>query len=232
MKVFVGTSGYSYKEWKGTFYPEDISPGEMLAYYASRFETVEINNTFYRMPQSNVVASWAAQTPEHFSFVLKAPQKVTHIARLKNVADTVGYFLKVASELGAKQGPLLFQLPPNFKKDIGRLRDLLALLPSRVRAAIEFRHPSWFDEETYEALRGTGVALCAVENEDGKTPLVATAPFGYFRLRELEYTDDELARWVDAIRAQPWSEAWVFFKHEDEGRGPKLAERMMSRLAQ
>ena len=230
MKIRVGTSGYSYKEWKGSFYPADIHADAMLAYYASKFRTVEINNTFYRMPQGKVVAGWAAQTPDDFSFVLKAPQRITHFSRLKDIGDTVGFFLKVASELGPKQGPLLFQLPPNFKKDMGRLGNLLELLPPTVRAAIEFRHASWFDDEVYAALRARGVALCTVENEDGKTPLVPTAPFGYFRLREVEYTDAQLAEWADAIRGQSWSDAWVFFKHEDEGRGPKLADRMIARL--
>jgi uncharacterized protein YecE (DUF72 family) len=230
VKVRVGTSGYAYKEWKGSFYPAELKPDAMLGFYASRFDTVEVNNTFYRMPQAKVVAGWADATPEQFSFVLKAPQRITHIARLKNVGDTVAHFLRVASELGPKQGPLLFQLPPNFKKDAGRLADLLAALPRTVRAAIEFRHASWFDDETYAALQKHGVALCTVETEEGKTPLVATAPFGYFRLREMEYSDAELASWAESIHAQPWQDAWVFFKHEDEGRGPKLAARMNEAL--
>ncbi len=230
MKVRVGTSGYAYKEWKGSFYPEKLKADAMLGFYASRFGTVEINNTFYRMPLAKVVSGWAAQTPDDFAFVLKAPQRITHFSRLKEVADPVGHFLRVASELGPKQGPLLFQLPPNFKKDLGRLAHLLELLPPSVRAAIEFRHASWFDDEVYAALRAKNVALCAVETEEGKTPLVPTAPFGYLRLREVEYTDAELAAWADSIRAQPWGEAWVFFKHEDEGRGPKLAERLIARL--
>ena len=231
MNVRVGTSGFAYKEWKGSFYPKAIAADAMLSYYGARFGTVEINNTFYRMPTGKVVAGWADQVPDDFRFVLKAPQRITHFSRLKEVADPVGFFLKVASELGKKQGPLLFQLPPNFKKDLARLGHLLGLLPKTVRAAIEFRHASWFDEETYAALRAAGVALAAVETEEGKTPLVATAPFGYMRLREVEYTDEELAAWATSIRAQGWEEAWVFFKHEDEGRGPKLAERMIARLA-
>ncbi len=231
MKIRVGTSGYAYKEWKGSFYPEKIKPDAMLAFYASRFRAVEINNSFYRMPLGKVVAGWAAQTPDDFSFVLKAPQRITHFARLKEIADPVAFFLEVASELGPKQGPLLFQLPPNFKKDMGRLAHLLEQLPATVRAAIEFRNASWFDEEVYAALRARGVALCAVENEEGKTPLVPTAPFGYVRLRELSATDAELAAWATALRAQPWGEAWVFFKHEDEGRGAELAARLLEILA-
>ena len=230
MNVRVGTSGFAYKEWKGSFYPADMPDSGMLAFYASRFSTVEINNPFYRMPQAKVVAGWAGQTPKDFSFVLKAPQRITHFARLKGIDDSVAFFLRAAAELGDKQGPLLFQLPPNFKKDMQRLGGLLELLPRTVRAAVEFRHDSWFDEEVYAALRARGVALCAVETEEGKTPLVATAPFGYLRLREVEYADDQLAAWARDIRAQPWSDAWVFFKHEDEGRGPKLAERLVGAL--
>jgi uncharacterized protein YecE (DUF72 family) len=231
MKVRIGTSGFAYKEWKGSFYPKTIAADAMLPFYASRFGTVEINNTFYRMPTGKVVAGWAAQVHDDFRFVLKAPQKITHFSRLKEVTDPVGFFLRVASELGKKQGPLLFQLPPNFKKDLGRLGHLLGLLPKAVPAAIEFRHASWFDDEVYAALRAAGVALCAVETEEGKTPLVATARFGYLRLREVEYTDAELVSWANAIGAQGWEEAWVFFKHEDEGHGPKLAERLIARLA-
>ncbi len=226
MKVRVGTSGYGYKEWKGSFYPKTIAADAMLPFYASKFGTVEINNTFYRMPTRKVVAAWADQVPADFAFVLKAPQKVTHFSRLKAVTAPVRAFLKVAGELGKKQGPLLFQLPPNFKKDMARLRHLLGLLPKSVRAAIEFRHASWFDDEVYAALRAKSVALCAVHNEDGKSPLVATAPFGYLRLRDAAYTNAELRAWASDIRAQGWEEAWVFFKHEDEGRGPKLAKRL------
>jgi uncharacterized protein YecE (DUF72 family) len=230
MNVRVGTSGFAYREWKGSFYPEKIAADAMLPYYASRFGAVEINNTFRRMPTGKVVAGWADQVPDDFRFVLKAPQHITHFRRLKGVAVPVRSFLKVARELGRKQGPLLFQLPPNFKKDMARLAHLLGLLPKTVRAAVEFRHASWFDEEVYAALRAASVALAAVETEEGKSPLVATAPFGYLRLRDAAYTDRQLRAWATAIRAQGWEDAWVFFKHEDEGRGPKLAARLLARL--
>ena len=223
MRVRVGTSGYSYKEWKGTFYPADQKADGMLRFYASQFDTVEINNTFYRMPQATVVAAWAEQAPDNFSFVLKAPQKITHMRRLKDAGDEVLFFLRVASELGKKAGPLLFQLPPNFKKDVPRLAAFLALIPPPVRAAFEFRHASWFDDEVYATLRARGVALCTVDTEEGETPLVPTAEFGYFRLRDKEYSPAELAAWAARIAGQPWTDAHVFFKHEDEGKGPKLA---------
>jgi uncharacterized protein YecE (DUF72 family) len=230
MNVRVGTSGFAYKEWKGSFYPAPCAPDAMLGFYASRFSTVEINNTFYRMPQPKVVAGWAAQTPDAFSFALKAPQRITHILRLKGADDPVAFFLKTAAELGEKQGPLLFQLPPNFKKDVARLQALLALVPSRVRIALEFRHESWFADDVYDALTARGAALCAVETEQGRTPLVATARFGYVRLRDVDYADADLTRWARELRAQPWSDAWVFFKHEDEGRGPALAARLVAAL--
>jgi uncharacterized protein YecE (DUF72 family) len=227
MRVFVGTSGFSYKEWKGSFYPEDIEDSEMLRYYASRLTTVEINNTFYRMPTRPLLEKWAEQVPARFTFVLKGARRITHMKRLDGAADDVDYFLKTAAVLGERLGPILFQLPPFFKKDVERLRGFLALLPAGTRAAFEFRHESWFDDEVYEALRsGSGVLVAADtdEAEPSGPPLVATARFGYLRLRRSDYDDAALRAWAEKLRAQPWDEAFVFFKHEDAGKGALFAE--------
>ncbi|HEY6554929.1 MAG TPA: DUF72 domain-containing protein [Vicinamibacteria bacterium] len=233
MQVLVGTSGYSYKEWKGTFYPEDLKAAGMLHYYAERLGTVEINNTFYRMPTDSVLAHWAEQVPEGFTFVLKGSQRITHMKRLKDVADPVDYFFRTAATLGAKLGPVFFQLPPNFKKDVPRLRDFLALLPPDRAVAFEFRHESWFDEEVYAALREKGAALCAADTDesgDEGAPIVATASWGYLRLRRAEYDDAALRAWIDRVHAQPWERAFVFFKHEDAGKGPAMAARFVAAL--
>ncbi|PYQ50069.1 MAG: DUF72 domain-containing protein [Acidobacteria bacterium] len=233
MRVLVGTSGYSYKEWKGRFYPEKMKEAEMLRYYAERFPTVEVNNTFYRMPSAGLLRRWAEQTGEAFVFVLKAPQRITHVKRLGDVGGDVAFFLEAAGALGPKLGPLLFQLPPFMKKDVGRLRALLDLLPSGARAAIEFRHGSWFDDEVRDALRGKGAALCLADtDEEPLAEVTATADWGYLRLRRLTYTDDDVAAWEQRILAQPWSEAFVFFKHEDEARGPELAQKLLARLGE
>jgi len=226
MRVLTGTSGYAYKEWKGTFYPADLKPDDMLGYYAGRFPAVEINNTFYRMPSEKLLAGWSGQVPDGFTFVLKASQKITHFKRLKDAADELGYFLRTASVLGPKLGPTLFQLPPNFKKDLPRLRQFLELLPRRWRAAFEFRHSSWFDDEVFETLRGREAALCIADTgEEGDPPAVATAGWGYLRLRREEYATPDLERWVERLARQPWAEAYVFFKHEEAGAGPRLARR-------
>jgi uncharacterized protein YecE (DUF72 family) len=232
MRVLVGTSGYSYKEWKGRFYPEKMKEADMLRYYAERFPTVEVNNTFYRTPSADLVRRWAEQTGETFTFVLKAPQRITHVKRLGDVGGDVAFFLETAGALGPKLGPLLFQLPPYMKKDVGRLRALLDLLPPGARAAVEFRHASWFDDEVRDALRGKGAALCLADtDEEPLAEVAATADWGYLRLRRLTYTDDDVAAWHGRILAQPWSEAFVFFKHEDEARGPELAQKLLARLA-
>jgi len=227
MRVLIGTSGYSYKPWKGSFYPEDLPEAEMLRFYATRFTTVEINNTFYRMPTRSVVERWAEETPEGFSFVLKAPQRITHQGRLKGT-DALDYFFETASAMGGKLGPVLFQLPPNFKKDLDRLRSFLAALPGGRRTAFEFRHESWFDEDVFAALREARAALCAADTDETEATLLPTAEWGYLRLRRADYTDESLRAWAEKIRSQPWQEAFVFFKHEEEGRGPKLAERLMA----
>ena len=232
-RVRVGTSGYNYPEWKGSFYPEDMKPARMLPYYAEQFSTVEINATFYRMPTSAAVEGWAKAVPETFTFVLKAPQRITHFARLKNVGDLARSFCDTASLLGARLGPLFFQLPPNFKKDVTRLGELLAELPADRRAAFEFRHPSWFDEDVYAELRARNAALCIAETEDGSTPAVSTADWGYLRLRAVDYTDAQLAGWVATLRriGRDWRDAFVFFKHEERGTGPALAKRFEALLS-
>jgi uncharacterized protein YecE (DUF72 family) len=228
MRFLVGTSGYSYKEWKGNFYPEKIKADAMLGYYAQRFSTVEINNTFYRMPKENVLEAWAAQVPEGFRFVLKAPQRITHIKRLKDAADDANYLLRMASVLGERQGPLLFQLPPNLKKDLDRLKEFLSLIEGRAQSAFEFRHESWFDDEVYDCLRASGAALCIADVDDAPEPeLVSTAPWGYLRLRRESYADEALARWIKKLKSTAWQDVYVFFKHEDAGVGPQLAARML-----
>jgi uncharacterized protein YecE (DUF72 family) len=224
VQVLAGTSGFSYKEWKGTFYPEDLPADEMLRFYASRFATVEINATFYRMPSEKQLLAWAAQVPETFTFVLKASRRITHEKRLTDVAQEVGYFLKTATVLGDRLGPTLFQLPPNFKKDVERLRTFLALVPRRWRAALEFRHPSWFDEDVFAALREHNAALCiAHTGEDTDAPFTSTADWGYLRLRQEVYEAGQLETWAAEVTRQAWSHAFVFFKHEEEGTGPRLA---------
>lgn len=228
MKLHVGTSGFSYKEWKGSFYPEKLPAKEMLRYYGERFGTVEINNTFYRIPKTAVVEAWASEVPPDFRFVLKASQRITHILRLKEVAEPVSIFLKVAGALKERLGPLLFQLPPNMKKDLERLHGLLALLPKESRTTLEFRHASWFDDEVFALLREHQATLCIAEAEgDLAVPFVSTANWGYLRLRLPEYSDADLQTWLEQIRAQAWQEAYVFFKHEDEGKGPKFAKRFL-----
>jgi uncharacterized protein YecE (DUF72 family) len=200
----------------------------MLRYYAERFGTVEINNTFYRMPSESVLKNWASEVPGTFSFVLKAPQRITHREKLQGSEDSVAYFLKVAAVLGPQLGPLLFQLPPFLRKDTPRLRDFLALLPTDRRTAFEFRHASWFDDEVYDLLRGHGAALCIAEADDDlEVPFVPTAPFGYLRLRRGDYGDADLRDWAKKIKDQDWSAVYLFFKHEDEGKGPKLAARFV-----
>ena len=230
MRVLAGTSGFSYKEWKGSFYPEDLPAEEMLAYYARRLPSVEINNTFYRMPKAALLATWAEQVPDGFRFALKASQRITHHKRLKDVSGEVEYFFRVATTLGDRLGPALFQLPPNLKKDLPRLADCLALLPPASRAAFEFRHASWFEDDVFEALRSRGAALCIAEDEELATPVVATAGWGYLRLRRPDYGEAEVAAWADRVRAQAWDETYVFFKHEDAGAGPKLATRLLERF--
>ncbi len=228
MRFFVGTSGYSYKEWKGTFYPEKLPQKEMLSYYAQRFTTVEVNNTFYRMPSVSVVETWAQQVPDSFRFVLKVPQTITHNKRLKNAEEDTDYLLRTAAELKGRQGPLLFQLPPNLKKDLPRLEAYLGFLGNRTPSAFEFRHESWLDDEVFDCLRANSCALCVADTDDfAHADLISTAGWGYMRLRREVYTDECLGEWIEKLRSQDWEEAYVFFKHQDAGTGPKLAARFL-----
>src|SRR5262245_14156832 len=228
MNFYVGTSGYSYKEWKGPFYPEDLPDKQMLRFYGEQFRTVEINNTFYRMPKAAVLEAWGEEVPADFKFVLKAPQRITHMQRLKESGDSVSYLLDVSGSLGERLGALLFQLPPNMKQDLPRLRDFLALIPSTCRTAWEFRHASWFEDEVFSLLRERQAALCIAEAEgDLEVPFVATADWGYLRLRRPDYGDAELKAWVKKVQGQGWRDAFVFFKHEDKGMGPQLAKRFL-----
>jgi uncharacterized protein YecE (DUF72 family) len=215
--VLAGASGYSYKEWKGSFYPDAIKPDAMLAYYAQHLPTVEINNTFYQMPKVSVLEHWATATPEHFRFAIKASRRITHDARLKAeaAADPVAYLYRTLDTLGTKRGPVLFQLPPFLKKDLPRLTGFLQVLPDDHRAAFEFRNDSWFDDEVYAALKEAGAALCLSEREDNAPPpLVETAPWGYVRLRLEEYSDDDLARWAARLASTAWQDIHVYFMHE------------------
>ena len=217
MKLWAGASGYAFKEWKGSFYPEKIKPEEMLAYYAERLPSVEINNTFYQMPKASVLEHWAEVTPEAFRFSIKASRRITHLSRLKadSAADSVAYLYKNLAALGAKRGPVLFQLPPFLKKDLPRLTDFLALLPADHRAAFEFRDDSWFDDDIYSALKSADASLCLSEREDASAPpLVETAPWGYVRLRLEQYSDEELAAWARRLAATRWQDVHVYFMHE------------------
>ncbi len=231
MKLFAGASGYSFKEWKGDFYPKDIKADAMLPYYAGRLPTVEINNTFYRMPAVSMLENWVAATPADFRFAIKASRRITHISRLKeSAAESVAYLYKALAALGAKRGPVLFQLPPNFKKDMARLEAFLAMLPRDHRAAFEFRNASWFADEVYAALRGAGASLCFSEREDdAPPPLVETAPWGYVRLRLERYPDAELARWAQRLEATAWDETYVYFMHEPTA--PAYAATLMRSAA-
>ena len=234
MRILVGTSGWSYKEWKGSFYPADLPADDMLRYYGTRLPAVEINNSFYRIPKEKVLLEWADQVPADFRFVLKASRRITHINRLANEDGTLEYFLRTINVLGERLGPTLFQCPPSLRKDMVRLRDFLALVPRTWRAALEFRHASWFTDEVYDALRGHDIALVAVDEDEGEgagAPLVPTASWGYLRLRRTDYTDDTLKAWIERIRGQPWQEAYAFLKHDEEkGTGPEAATRLRELL--
>jgi uncharacterized protein YecE (DUF72 family) len=230
MHVYVGTSGWSYKEWKGSFYPEKLPARDMLPFYSSRFSTVEVNNSFYRIPSEGVLASWAGQVPPAFRFVMKASRRITHNHRLRDEDGSLAYFLRAVNPLGPRLGPTLFQLPPTFKKDVGRLQDFLSRLPHRWPAAVEFRHKSWLDDEVYALLQEKDVPLVAVDEnpEDGRgSPLVPSAGWGYLRLRRTDYDAAALQRWAERILSQAWTEAYVFLKHEEGSpTGPAAAEEL------
>ncbi len=231
MNLWIGTSGFQYAEWKGNFYPEDLPASKMLPFYARRFSTTEINYTFHRIPSPKTIGNWEQLTPEKFRFALKAPQKITHFAKLRDCADTLEYFCKVISGLGERLGPVLFQLPPNFKKDADVLSSFLRELPS-MRAAFEFRHDSWFDDDIFEMLKARNIALCIADTEKLAAPKTATADYGYLRLRREDYKNVDIERWAKFVREQKpnWRDAFAYFKHEESGIGPKLAAEMMKIL--
>ena len=233
MIVRIGTSGYSYSEWKGKFYPARHPAGHMLSYYAARFNVVEINATFYRLPSEKVLLGWADQVPDGFTFVLKASRRITHERRLAGADEAVRSFLAAATVLGPKLGPTLFQLPPNFRKDMDRLRGFLPLIPRTWRAAFEFRHESWFDEEVFAALRDHNAALCINDMGEGEVnaPFVSTADWGYLRLRRVAYEPGLLERWAGQVLGQAWTDAYVFFKHEEAATGPRLAAEFKELIA-
>ena len=232
MPVWIGTSGYNYPEWKGGFYPEMLPAAKMLPYYAERFPTVEINYTFYRAPNEKILAGWNSATPERFKLTLKAPKRITHDSRLRDSGDRVRQFLETASTLGPKLGALLFQLPPNLKKDLALFDAFLETFPPRVCAAFEFRHTSWLDEEVYARLRDRNLALCVADSEKLSTPVEITADYAYFRLRDEGYVADDVARWAQTItgRTSACREVFVYFKHEEEGKGPEFARMLMEQL--
>jgi uncharacterized protein YecE (DUF72 family) len=228
MRLIAGASGYSFKEWIGSFYPQGTKPDGMLAYYSARLPTVEINNTFYRMPAATMLENWATTAPEGFRFAIKASRRITHLARLKaeSAADSLAFLYRNLATLGAKRGPVLFQLPPLLKKDLPRLTAFLGLLPEDHRAAFEFRNDSWFADDVYEALRTAGAALCLSEREDNAPPpLVETAPWGYVRLRLENYSEDDLRRWAERLAGTGWNEVFAYFMHEPTA--PDYAQTLM-----
>lgn len=228
MTLYVGTSGYSYKEWKGSFYPEKIPAKEMLTYYATRLPAVEINNTFYRLPQKGVLENWKEQVPAGFKFSVKASQRITHFKRLKETEEETRFLLDTAAALGDRLGPVLFQLPPNMKKDLPRLESFLSCLPNEPKATFEFRHPTWFDDDVLELLSSKNHALCISDTDDlPVTHIDKTADWGYLRLRRVNYSEENLVEWFRRVGEQNWNDAFVFFKHEDEGTGPRLAGQFL-----
>jgi len=232
VRTWVGTSGYNYPEWKGSFYPEKMPAAKMLPFYAAAFSTVEINYTFYRVPNEKTLAGWSRETPDGFRLTLKAPKRITHIAKLHDCADLLQYFLKTAGTLGPKLGAILFQLPPYLRKDLRVFDEFLALLPTGCCAAFEFRHASWMDAEVFARLRARNLALCIADSEKFSTPLEITADYGYFRLRDEGYTPEDLCRWAATIRtsAAACSDVFVYFKHEEAGKGPQFARLLLEAL--
>jgi uncharacterized protein YecE (DUF72 family) len=232
MNIYSGTSGFAHKEWKGTFYPEKISPKDLLRFYGERLNTVEINNTFYHMPNGSVLASWASQVPGDFVFSLKAPQVITHIKRLRQVSSEVGYLFKALQVLDQKKGPVLFQFPKSFHADPVVLKDFLALIPRNAACAFDFRHPSWVEAGVADLLREKGCSLCIEDtDEEPKKEIISTADWGYVRLRRSDYTDADLSQWAELILRQKWNKAFVYFKHEGEAIGPELAMRFHELVA-
>jgi len=226
MRLFTGTSGFSYKEWCGAFYPEGMKPDAMLDFYGERLGAVEINSSFYRMPRAEILYGWAEKVPEEFVFVLKASRRITHMARLSGADDAVSHLWKQSMALGNRRGPFLFQLPPNLRADMGRLEAFLAALPSGLRGAFEFRHDSWTDGGARELLLAANQALCIADSsKEQPADVVSSADWGYLRLRREDYTDEELTAWADTILEQPWQDVFVFFKHEEKALAPAMAMR-------
>ena len=223
MQLLTGTSGYSYKEWLGHFYPEKLPASGMLRYYAGHFTTVEINNTVYRMPAESMLTHWCEDVPETFAFTLKAPRRITHDKRLREAESDVSEFMRRAQLLGGRLGALLFQLPHYLKKDVPRLEAFLALIPPGNRVAFDFRNDTWQSDDVYEALRARGAMLCVTDNEEGETPLVVTSDCAYIRLRRTHYDEAELSAWADRIATQPVRSTYVYFMHEDEALGTRFA---------
>ena len=231
MHIYAGTSGYSYKSWKGSFYPDDLPARKFLSFYGQQLPAVEINNTFYRMPKAETLETWRDSVPEGFRFVLKASRRITHHQRLRDSDDSLRYLIDTSAALGERRGPFLFQLPPYLKKDLDRLRSFLDLVPENVQVAMEFRNQSWFDDETLSVLEERGAALCVADTGGDKdTPFAATTDWGYLRLRREDYDDEALADWAERVCQQSWREAFVFFKHEEEGAGPRMAARFLELL--
>ena len=232
MRLLAGTSGYAFKEWKGSFYPEDIKPDGMLTHYATRYPTVEINNTFYRLPKENVIEEWASQVPAGFTFAVKASQRITHFGRLKpETKETLGYLLRTTELLGDKLGPVLFQLPPNMKKDLDRLKAFLELLPGGRRFAFEFRDSSWLEEDVVDALRAKDAAMTIIDQDDFATPPIASATWGYVRLHRFDYDERSLTEWAERIREPGWSDVYVYFKHDEGvGSGPPAVDAFLQLL--
>ncbi len=230
--LWVGTSGFQYKEWKGSFYPETLSLAKMLPYYAERFPTTEINYSFRRIPSEKTLTNWSANTPQQFRFALKAPQEITHFRKLRDCTEVLNRFGDALKTLGEKLGPVLFQLPPFLKSDTALLKDFLETIPAHIRSAFEFRHDSWFNDETFTALKSNNAALCIAETEELTTPIVFTADFAYFRLRRTDYTKADMKRWAKVIaehQRQP-KDIFVYFKHEDTGTGPKFGRQLLDEM--
>ena len=234
--ILIGTSGYNYPEWKGSFYPADLPTTKMLPYYASKFPTVEINYTFYRMPTPKLIAGWRAQVPDTFRFTLKAPKRITHDKRLRpaDVEGALQGFVSAAAELGPQLAALLFQLPPNFKKDAALLKEFLTLLPPKMTAAFEFRNATWLADDVFETLRERNIALCIADSETRETPLVLTSDYAYFRLRDEGYGEADIAKWSETAQqvSATVKDVFVYFKHEDEGKGAAFGQQMMKLLGQ
>ena len=233
MTTWIGTSGFQYPEWKGKFYPEKMPASKMLGYYAERFSSTESNYTFRSIPSEKTILKWAENTPLHFKFSFKAPQRITHFSKLRECKEILGVFHQPLSLAGDKLGAVLFQLPATFHRDVDVLRSFLADIPQGMRAAFEFRHESWFDDSVFEALRAANAALCLAENEELATPPIATADFGYLRLRREDYTPAQIKKWARYVQGQQtaWREAFIYFKHEERAVGPEFARQMQATLS-